>query len=171
MAWADEVASRTMPDSVVWCDGSDEEYRSFVGQMLKDGTLIELDQGKYPNCYLHRSNPDDVARTEASTFVCTPNKTDAGPNNNWMDSREGEDRLWRIFDKCMVGRTMYMVPYLLGPRGSPYSQAGVEITDSLYVVASLRIMTRMGSVALRRLKDSDDFVRGIHSTGTMDRSL
>src|SRR5438445_13382826 len=87
-----------------------------------------------------------------------------------MDSREGEGRLWRIFDKCMVGRTMYVAPYLLGPSGSPYSQAGVEITDSLYVVASLRIMTRMGSVALRGLKDSDDVVRGIHSTGTMDRS-
>ncbi len=171
MAWVDEVASRTMPDSVGWCDGSDKEYRSFVDQMLKDGTLIELDQEKYPNCYLHRSNPDDVARTEASTFVCTPNKNDVGPNNNWMDSREGEGRLWRIFDKCMVGRTMYVAPYLLGPSGSPYSQVGVEITDSLYVVASLRIMTRMGSVALRRLKDSDDFVRGIHSTGTMDRSL
>jgi len=169
--WVDEVASRTRPDSVVWCDGSEQEYRIFVDQMLKEGTLIELDQKRYPNCYLHRSDPDDVARTEASTFICTPERADAGPNNNWMNNREAENLLWRIFDGCMAGRTMYVAPYLLGPSNSPYCQVGVEITDSLYVVISLRIMTRMGAIALERLKDRDQFVRGIHSIGTMNHSL
>ena len=169
--WVDEVANRTRPESVVFCDGSEQEYRTFVGQMLREGTLIELDQRRYPNCYLHRSNPDDVARSEASTFICTPEKGDAGPTNNWMDSREAESLLWRIFDGCMVGRTMYVAPYLLGPGNSTRSQVGVEVTDSLYVVINLRIMTRMGAVALESLKGRDHFVRGIHSTGTMNRSL
>ncbi|MDA4119173.1 MAG: phosphoenolpyruvate carboxykinase (GTP) [Thaumarchaeota archaeon] len=169
--WVDEVANRTRPDGIVWCDGSEEERRAFVSQMLKDGTLIELDQKRCPGCYLHRSHPDDVARTEASTFICTIEKGDAGPTNNWMDSREAEKLLWRIFDGCMVGRTLYVVPYLMGPGGSPRSQVGVEVTDSLYVVVSLGIMTRMGAVALESLRGGRRFVRGIHSTGTMDHSL
>jgi phosphoenolpyruvate carboxykinase (GTP) len=169
--WVDAVAGRTRPESIVWCDGSDDERRAFVKQTLKDGTLIELDQTGYPNCYLHRSHPDDVARTEASTFICTSDKADAGPTNNWMDSRKAEDMLWRIFDGCMRGRTMYVVPYLMGPGDSPRSQVGVEVTDSLYVVVSLRTMTRMGAVALDSLKSRKEFVRGIHSTGTMNHSL
>ncbi len=119
--WVDEVAGRTRPDSVLWCDGSEEERRAFISQMLKDGTLIELDQRSYPDCYLHRSHPDDVARTEASTFICTLDKADAGPTNNWMESRQAEELLWRIFDGCMAGRAMYVVPYLLGPGDSPRS--------------------------------------------------
>ena len=169
--WVDNVAARTRPDRVMWCDGSVEENQAFVNQMLREGTLIELDQKSYPNCYLHRSHPEDVARTESSTFICTPDRADAGPTNNWMDSREAEDMLWRIFDGSMAGRTMYVAPYLLGPANSPRSQVGVEVTDSLYVVISLRIMTRMGAVALEGLKHGQRFVRGIHSTGTMDRSL
>jgi phosphoenolpyruvate carboxykinase (GTP) len=166
--WADEVASKTRPDRVFWCDGTDREYWSLINQMVKDGSLIELDQMKYPGCYLYRSKPFDVARTEASTFICTPNKDEAGPTNNWMNDKEAEQKLWGIFDRSMEGRTMYVVPYLMGPIESPYSQAGVEITDSSYVVISLRIMTRMGSVALERLKGSGDFVKGIHSMGTMN---
>ena len=169
--WVDEVAGRTRPESVVWCDGSDEEYRSFVDQMLKEGTLIELDQQRYPNCYLHRSDPDDVARTESSTFICTRDKADAGPTNNWMDSGEAEDLLWGIFDGSMKGRKMYVAPYLMGPGDSPRTRVGAELTDSLHVVISLKIMTRMGKVALDRMKDGNQFVRGIHSTGTMNRSL
>jgi phosphoenolpyruvate carboxykinase (GTP) len=169
--WVDEVAGRTKPDGMVWCDGSEEERRAFVSQMLKEGTLIQLDQERYPGCYLHRSHPDDVARTEDSTFICTSQKSDVGPTNNWMDVREAEELLWRVFDGCMAGRTMYVVPYLMGPGDSPRSQVGVEVTDSLYVVVSLGIMTRMGAVALESLRGGERFVRGIHSMGTLDHSL
>lgn len=173
MKWVDEVAKRTKPERVVWCDGSDEEFRSFVTQMLHDGTLIELDQGKMAGCYLHRSDPRDVARTEASTFICTASNDDVGPTNNWMDKTAAEKLLWTIFDGCMKGRTMFAVLYLLGPAYSPYSQVGVELTDSLYVTVSLRIMTRMGAVALGRLKrdGGKGLVRGIHSKGTSDPKL
>lgn len=172
VSWVDEVASRTTPNRIVWCDGSDQEYHLLIKQMLNQGTLIELDQEKFPNCYLHRSDSHDVARTETSTFICTADKNDAGPTNNWMDSSTAEKTLWKIFDSCMSGRTMYVVPYLMGPVGSPYAQVGVEITDSLYVVTSLRIMTRMGSVAVEHMKEgAGEFVRGIHSMGTMDPSL
>ena len=168
VAWVDEVASRTRPDSIYWCDGSQEENSSLVMQMLKQGMLIELDQDEYPDCYLYRSHSSDVARTESSTFICTDDKSDAGPTNNWMQTDAALKTLWEIFDDSMKGRTMYVVPYIMGPVDSPYAQFGVEITDSPYVVISLRIMTRMGSIAMERLGGKDDFVRGIHSMGTLD---
>ena len=136
--------------------------------MLRDGTFIELNQKTYPNCHLHRSNPNDVARTEQLTFICTRNKEDAGPTNNWMAPAEAKDKLRPLFDGAMKGRTMYVVPYILGPANSPYSKVGVEITDSAYVAASMRIMSRMGKAALDRLGSSADFVPGLHSLGDLD---
>ncbi len=167
-AWVDEVARRTQPDRVVWCDGSEAEYRDLVQKMLADGTLHELDQTAFPGSYLHRSHPSDVARTEHLTFICSEKTEDAGPTNNWMSPAEAREKVGQLFDGSMRGRTMYVVPYLMGPVGSPSSKVGVEITDSPYVAASMRIMTRMGQVALDHLGNSSDFCRGLHSLGDLD---
>jgi phosphoenolpyruvate carboxykinase (GTP) len=162
--WVKEVAALTKPDAIVWCDGSEAEKKDFTRQAVDAGILIELNQEKRPGCYLHRSNPNDVARTEQLTFVCTPNKIDAGPTNNWSDPTETYAKLHGMLDGSMRGRTMYVVPYVMGPLGSPLSKVGVELTDSLYVVLNMRIMTRMGQAALDQLGDSADFNRGIHCT-------
>ncbi len=162
--WVKEVAALTKPDAIVWCDGSEDEKKRFTKQAVDAGILIELNQKKRPGCYLHRSNPNDVARTEQLTFVCTPNKIDAGPTNNWSDPTATYDKLHGMLDGSMRGRTMYVVPYVMGPLGSPLSKVGVELTDSLYVVLNMRIMTRMGKAALDQLGDSNDFNRGIHCT-------
>ena len=165
--WVDEVARLTKPESIHWCDGSDEEIQRLNGEMVDSGVLHALNADKFPNCHLHRSDPQDVARTEHLTFICSENEADAGPTNNWLSPEEGRERLTPLFDGAMKGRTMYVVPYLMGPVGSPFSKVGVEITDSPYVVASLRIMTRMGQVALDHLGDSDDFAPGLHSLGDL----
>ncbi len=165
--WVDESARLTKPSKIVWCDGSQAENERLVEGMLRDGTYIELNQKTRPNCYLHRSNPNDVARTESITFICTRQKEDAGPTNNWMSPQEAKDKVRPLFDGVMKGRTMYVMPYILGPLKSPYSKVGVEITDSPYVVASMRIMSRMGQEALDRLGSSDDFVPGLHSLGDL----
>jgi phosphoenolpyruvate carboxykinase (GTP) len=167
-AWVDDVARQTKPDRVVWCDGSEEEYRALVRGMLADGTLIELNQEKHPGCYLHRSDPTDVARTEHLTFICSEHQADAGPTNNWMPPAEAREKVGPLFDGAMKGRTMYVVPYLMGPVGSPSSKVGVEITDSAYVAVNMRTMTRMGKVALDALGASSDFCRGLHSLGDLD---
>jgi len=165
--WVDSVAKITKPNSIVWCDGSDEEFHSLINGMITNGTLIKLNKEKYPNCYLHRSDPNDVARSEEATFICTANKDEVGPTNNWMSPDEAHSKLLRLLDSCMIGRTMYVIPYLLGPINSPYSQVGVEVTDSPYVAASMKIMTKVGSVALEHLKHGE-FVKGIHSIGSLD---
>ncbi len=166
--WVDEVARTTHPDTVIWCDGSDAENGRLIGQMVDDGTLIRLNQAALPGCYLHRSNPQDVARTEHLTFICSERPEDAGPTNNWMSPADARERVWPLFSGAMRGRTMYVVPYIMGPVASPYAKVGVEITDSPYVVANMRIMTRMGQVALDRLKaGSDDWVPGLHSLGDL----
>ncbi|GBC77874.1 Phosphoenolpyruvate carboxykinase [GTP] [bacterium HR08] len=165
--WVEDVAQVTRPDRIVWCDGSEDEYHALIEQMLREGTLLRLNERKYPNCYLHRSHPTDVARTEHLTFICTPRPEDAGPTNNWMAPEEARERVGSLFRGCMRGRTMYVVPYLMGPPGSPFSEVGVEVTDSPYVVANMRIMTRMGTIALEHLRDSDRFVRGLHSLGDL----
>ncbi|MFO0761111.1 MAG: phosphoenolpyruvate carboxykinase (GTP) [Byssovorax sp.] len=166
-AWVSEVANLTTPDRVVWCDGSEEEYRGLVREMLASGTLIELNQDKHPGCYLHRSHPSDVARTEHLTFICSAREADAGPTNNWMAPAEAREKLGALFRGAMKGRTMYVVPYLMGPAGSPSSKVGVELTDSPYVAASMRTMTRMGKVALDTLGSSSDFCKGLHSLGDL----
>jgi phosphoenolpyruvate carboxykinase (GTP) len=167
-AWVDDVARLTTPERIHWCDGSEEEYRALVRAMLADGTLIELNQEKFPGCYLHRSHISDVARTENLTFICSETAEEAGPSNNWMSPREAREKVGPLFHGAMKGRTMYVVPYLMGPVGSPSSKVGVEITDSAYVAASMRIMTRMGQVALDALGASDDFCKGLHSIGDLD---
>jgi phosphoenolpyruvate carboxykinase (GTP) len=167
-AWVEDVARQTKPNRIHWCDGSEAEYRALVQQMLADGTLIELNHDKFPGCYLHRSNPTDVARTEHLTFICTENEADAGPTNNWMLPAEAREKVGPLFHGAMKGRTMYVVPYLMGPVGSPSSRVGVEITDSPYVAVSMRTMTRMGKVALDALGDADDFCKGLHSLGDLD---
>lgn len=165
--WVNECAEITRPRNVHWCDGSEAEYNGLIAEMLATGTLIELNQKEYPNCYLHRSDPSDVARTEHLTFVCTSKKEDAGPNNNWMLPAEAKQKVEKLFVGAMKDRTMYVVPYIMGPVTSPYSQLGVEITDSPYVAASMRIMTRMGQAALDRLGSSDNYVKGLHSLGDL----
>ena len=167
LAWVDEVARLTQPDRIHWCDGSLEENDALVEQMLATGDLIKLNEDTHPGCYLHRSDPSDVARTEHLTFVCTTDKTDAGPNNNWMSPAEGHAKVDALFEGCMKGRTMYVVPYCMGPLLSPMSRCGVEITDSAYVVVNMRLMTRMGGAALERIEKEDAFVKGLHSTGDL----
>jgi phosphoenolpyruvate carboxykinase (GTP) len=168
-AWVDECAQLTTPDRVHWCDGSQAEYDQLMQAMLASGLMEELNQEKWPGCYYHRSSPTDVARVEHLTFICSENKDDAGPNNNWEAPAVMREKLTGLFKGCMKGRTMYVVPYCMGPVGSPYSKVGIEITDSPYVTVNMRIMTRMGTQALEKLGDtSTDFVRGLHSTGELD---
>ena|SRR5512138_152405 len=168
--WIDEVARLTKPNSIHWCTGSDTEHERLVAQMLTRGDLIKLNPDSHPNCFLHRSHPSDVARVEHLTYVCTRARDDAGPNNNWMAPEEAHRLVDGLFEGSMRGRTMYIVPYCMGPIESPYSRCGVEITDSPYVVVSMRMMTRMGAEALRRIEREDRFVRGLHSTGDLDPS-
>jgi len=161
--WVREMAEMTKPDRIHWCDGSEAEKRSFTEEAVRHGILIPLNQKKRPGCYLHRSNPNDVARVEHLTFICTPTKEEAGPTNNWMAPDEGYAKLRKLFEGSMSGRTMYVIPYVMGPLGSPFSKIGIEVTDSIYVALSMRIMTRMGKAALDMLGNSNDFNRGLHS--------
>ncbi|MGA0104404.1 MAG: phosphoenolpyruvate carboxykinase (GTP) [Steroidobacteraceae bacterium] len=167
-AWVEEVAALTCPDRIHWCDGSEAEQASLVEAMLADGTLSRLNPDTHPNCYLHRSDPSDVARVEHLTYVCTQRAREAGPNNNWMDPEDARRLMLGLFSGCMRGRTLYVVPYCMGPLDSPYARCGVEITDSPYVVVNMRIMTRMGRAALERIGREGRFVKGWHSTGELD---
>jgi phosphoenolpyruvate carboxykinase (GTP) len=166
-SWVDEATALTKPDRVEWVDGSDAENRRLIEAMLADGTFHPLSAQRYPNCYLHRSDPSDVARTEHLTFICSRDQQDTGPTNNWMAPAEAKAKLGALYDGAMRDRTMYVIPYVMGPLGSPFSKVGIEITDSRYVVASMRIMTRMGRAALDQLGDSPDFVKGLHSLGDL----
>ncbi|MBN8739808.1 MAG: phosphoenolpyruvate carboxykinase [Lysobacterales bacterium 69-70] len=166
--WVDEIARLTQPDRIHWCDGSEAEYQALVELMLDTGDLTELNPATHPNCYLHRSNPSDVARVEHLTFVCSANAEDAGPNNHWMAPEEAHRKIDALFAGCMKGRTLYVIPYCMGPIDSPLARCGVEITDSPYVVANMRIMTRMGEAALARIEREGSFVKGLHSIGDLD---
>jgi phosphoenolpyruvate carboxykinase (GTP) len=166
--WVDQVAKLTNPTAVHWCNGSNQEYQNFIAQMLESGDLLKLNAETFPNCYLHRSDQTDVARVEHLTFICTSKQEDAGPNNNWMDPDEAHSKLDNLFKDCMSGRTMYVIPYCLGPIDSVYSRCGVEITDSPYVVANMFLMTRMGTKALQRIETENKFVKGIHSIGDLN---
>ena len=166
--WVASVARLTRPAAIHWCDGSDDENAGLIARMQADGTLLPLNPHTHPNSWLHRSHPDDVARVEHLTFVCTPERDAAGPNNHWMSPAAGHAQMDALFDGCMAGRTMYVIPYCMGPIDSPLSRCGVEITDSPYVVANMRIMTRMGAPALARIEREGRFVKGLHSTGELD---
>ncbi|WP_222564664.1 phosphoenolpyruvate carboxykinase (GTP) [Novilysobacter antarcticus] len=166
--WVAQVAALTRPGAVHWCDGSDAENDALTAAMQADGTLIKLNEKTHPGCWLHRSDPEDVARVEHLTFVCTTDRDDAGPNNHWMAPTDAHAKMDALFEGCMRGRTMYVIPYCMGPIDSPLSRCGVEITDSPYVVANMRIMTRMGAPALARIEREGHFVKGLHSTGELD---
>jgi phosphoenolpyruvate carboxykinase (GTP) len=161
-AWVDEMAHLCRPERVHWCDGSEAEKDALTQEAVARGILTPLNQEKRPGCYLHRSNPNDVARVEQCTFICTTSQEAAGPTNNWMAPREMYAKLHALCDGAMRGRTMYVVPYLMGPPGSPLCKVGIELTDSIYVVLSMRLMTRMGRVAYDQLRDSPHFNRGLH---------
>jgi phosphoenolpyruvate carboxykinase (GTP) len=160
----------TRPKNIVWCDGSEEEAARMQDQMIRQGDTLRLNEKTYPNCILHRSDPSDVARTEQVTFICTRDRRNAGPTNNWMSPDEAKQTLGGLFKGSMKDRTMFVIPYSMGPAGSPQSRIGVEISDSPYVVASMRIMSRIGKMAMDRLGNSNDFVPGLHSLGDLNPS-
>jgi phosphoenolpyruvate carboxykinase (GTP) len=165
LAWVHEVELLTQPENIFWCDGSERENDFLISESLKQGVLTKLNQKKAPRSYLHRSNPNDVARVEQFTFICTPTKAEAGPTNNWSEPAETYSKLHGLLKGAMRGRTMFVVPYIMGPADSPLTKIGFEITDSKYVVLSMRIMTRMGEIAVKRLGTDPmaEWNRGVHS--------
>ncbi len=164
LEWVEAMAKLCEPDRIFWCNGSEEEKITLTAEAVAKGILIKLNQEKLPGCYYHRSHPNDVARVEQCTYVCTESAEDAGPTNNWMEPKRMYEKLYGLCQGSMKGRTMYVVPYLMGPLGSPLSKVGIELTDSIYVALSMRIMTRMGNVAYVHLGERQNFNRGLHST-------
>jgi len=163
--WVHEIATLTEPENIFWCDGLDRENEFLIAESLKQNVLIKLNQKKVPHSYLHRSDPNDVARVEQFTFVCTPTKEEAGPTNNWSEPKETYAKLRGLLKGAMRGRTMFVIPYMMGPPDSPLTKIGFEITDSKYVVLNMRIMTRMGEIAVKRLGNDPnaEWNRGTHS--------
>ena len=168
LSWLDERISLLSPDKIVWIDGSQAQIDALRAEAVSTGELMKLNEEKLPDCYLHRTAVNDVARVEGRTFICTPTKEEAGPLNNWMDPAETYKMLDGIARDSYKGRTMYIIPYSMGPVGSPFSKIGIEITDSIYVVLNMVIMTRVGKDVLDVLGDSDDWVRGIHCKCDID---
>ena len=168
LKWLEEMKELLKPDSVVWVDGSEKQQDELRALAVELGELSELNQEKLPGCYLHRTNPNDVARVEDRTFICTSTKEMAGPTNNWCDPKEMYEKLYNIARDSYKGRTMYVIPYSMGPVGSPLAKIGIEVTDSVYVVLNMLIMTRVGTEVLKVLGDSDDWVRGLHSRCDVD---
>jgi phosphoenolpyruvate carboxykinase (GTP) len=172
--WVEEQAKLTKPDRVHWVQGTEDEMRRLIETGIKEEktgfhhTFRELNPAAFPNSYHHWSHPNDVARTEQLTFVCTPRKEDAGPNNNWMEPGEAKQMLSRLYDGCMRGRTLYVIPYMMGHPASPYAKPCIQITDSIYVVVSMYIMTRVGNETIKRIGASEQFVKGLHSIGELD---
>ena len=166
--WVDSVRELTEPSEVHWCEGTRSEREALVAQLVREGQLQHLDARTFPDCYLYRSDPDDVARVEHLTYICTATQEDAGPNNNWMDPEAAHEKMRELFRGCMRGRTLYVIPYCMGPLDSPLSRCGVEITDSPYVAINMLIMTRAGRGALERIEREGTFVRGLHSIGELD---
>jgi phosphoenolpyruvate carboxykinase (GTP) len=165
VAWVRDVAELTTPERIVWCDGSDEEWNRLTAELVAAGTLVSLDQGRKPGSFWARTDPSDVARVEERTFICSVDEADAGPTNNWVDPVEMKRRMTELYRGCMRGRTMYVIPFCMGTLDADRPMFGVEITDSAYVVASMRIMTRMGATVLAAMGTSAEFVRGLHSVG------
>ena len=168
LAWLDEMKELLTPDKIVWIDGSEEQLGTLRAQACSTGELIKLNEEKLPGCYLHRTAVNDVARVEDRTFICSRKEEDAGPTNNWKEPQEAYKMLFDIARGSYKGRTMYIIPYSMGPIGSPLAQIGIEVTDSIYVVLSMAIMTRVGSAVLAQLGDSEDWVKGLHSRCDID---
>ncbi len=169
LGWIDQMKDLVKPDNIVWIDGSEEQLEALRAEACSTGEIHKLNQEKLPGCYYHRTNVNDVARVEHRTFICSRDEKDAGPTNHWMDPKEAYGMLENLFDGSMKGRTMYVIPYSMGPVGSPFSKVGVELSDSIYVVLNMNIMTRMGKDVLDSFGDeSNDFVRGLHSRATMN---
>ncbi len=168
LKFVEESIALCKPDAVEWITGDDAQYEKLREISLATGEMIKLNQELLPNCYYHRSAVNDVARVEGRTFICTKNKEDAGPINNWMDPKQAYEEVGAIFDGSMKGRTMYVIPFSMGAVGSKFSKIGIEITDSIYVVLSMKIMTRVGQNVLDALGDSNDFVRGLHAKADLD---
>jgi phosphoenolpyruvate carboxykinase (GTP) len=166
--WVKQQARLTQPDKIVWIDGSEEQKQQLEREAIASGEIIELNQEKLPGCFLHRSAPDDVARTEHLTFICTKKKRAAGPTNNWMSPRSAYRKAKAIFKGAMAGRTMYVVPFSMGPVGSPFSKIGVELTDSIYVVLNMLIMTRCGEAVVKQLEKTSEFTKCLHSRAGLD---
>jgi len=169
LKWVEEMTALVKPDNIVWIDGSDAQLEELRKLSVSTGEMQKLNEEKLPGCYIHRTAVNDVARVEHRTFICSRDKENAGPTNNWMDPKEAYEKLGKLFDGAMKGRTMYVIPYSMGPIGSPFSKVGIELTDSTYVVLNMDIMTRIGQKALDQLGDeSNDFVRGLHSKAQID---
>jgi phosphoenolpyruvate carboxykinase (GTP) len=168
LRWIGSAIHLCKPRDIYWCDGSATEKNRLLDRAVREGALIRLNQQKLPGCYLHRSHPNDVARAEHLTFICTPSEDMAGPTNNWMESRQAYIKLRGLFSGCMAGRTMYVVPFVMGPLGSPLAKVGVQLTDSIYVALSMGVMTRMGNVAWEQLGGNDEFTRCLHALGDVN---
>ncbi|MBO4261686.1 MAG: phosphoenolpyruvate carboxykinase (GTP) [Clostridia bacterium] len=166
--WVAQMALLTQPKEIVWLDGSEEEKNRLLKEAVATGEMIELNQEKLPGCYYHRTAENDVARVEHCTFICTEHKEDAGPSNNWMEKSYAYAKLGTYFTGSMKGETMYVIPYIMGSAGSPFSKVGIELTDSIYVVLNMRIMTRMGKIAMDQLGDSPEYIKGLHAKGEVD---
>ena len=169
-AWLDEMIALTNPAKVVIIDGSDEQAEALRAEACSTGELFKLNQEKLPGCYLHRTAVNDVARVENRTFICTSKKEDAGATNNWMDPKECYAKLTPLFRNSYAGKTMYVIPYSMGVVGSPFAKNGIELTDSIYVVLNMLIMTRAGSAVLENMGTDGDFIKGLHSRATMDEN-
>ena len=166
--WIEEIAKKAKPDQIVLIDGSQAQLDALRAEAVADGSMIRLNEELYPNCYLHRTDKDDVARVEGRTYICCKKEEDAGPTNHWMEPSKMYEMLCGIIEGSMVGRTMYVIPYSMSVIGSPFAKYGVELTDSTYVVLNMSIMTRAGRAVLDALADSGDFIKGIHTQGTHD---
>ena len=168
LSWVQEVTNLMTPSNVVWVSGDEDQLDEIRAEGLKTGELLKLNEEKLPGCYLHRSDVNDVARVEGRTFICSEKEEDAGPTNNWMDPKEMHAKLEKLYEGAMEGRTMYVIPFSMSTPTSPFAKFGIEVTDSIYVVVSMVIMTRVGRKVLEQLGDSSEFTKGLHAKAELD---